>query len=83
MARQLLDRLGQAGLPDGSPTSPEHKKIEHSRIGSRFTRYARMADSIFKSLGWPKAQRINLRRITKQKRQPGDHPALGDTYFRY
>jgi len=42
-----------------------------------------MADAIFGTLGWPNAKRINLRRITKQKRQPGDNPALGDTYFKY
>lgn len=53
------------------------------RIGRHFTRFAKMADAIFETLGWPNAKRINLRRITKQKRQPGDHPALGDTYFRY
>lgn len=53
------------------------------RIGRHFTRFAKMADAIFGTLGWPNAKRINLRRITKQKRQPGDHPALGDTYFKY
>ncbi|WP_152985260.1 putative type VI secretion system effector [Stenotrophomonas beteli] len=53
------------------------------RTGRHFTRFAKMADAIFETLGWPNAKRINLRRITKQKRQPGDHPALGDTYFRY
>lgn len=53
------------------------------RMGRRFTRFAKMADAIFQTLGWPNAKRINLRRITKQKRQPGDHLALGDTYFRY
>ncbi len=53
------------------------------RIGSRFTRYARMADAIFKSLGWVNGKYINLRRITKLNKSVDDHPALGDTYFRY
>lgn len=53
------------------------------RIGRRFVSYARMADSVFSTLGWKGARRMNLRRVTKRKRQPGDHPALGDTYFRY
>ncbi|AWH54729.1 hypothetical protein C1924_16850 [Stenotrophomonas sp. ESTM1D_MKCIP4_1] len=53
------------------------------RIGSRFTRYARMADSIFKSLGWVNWRYLNLRRITNLSKRVGDHPALGDTYFRY
>ncbi|MBH1556854.1 hypothetical protein I5U56_19515 [Stenotrophomonas maltophilia] len=53
------------------------------RIGRRFVSYARMADSVFSTLGWTGARRMNLRRVTKRKRQPGDHPALGDTYFRY
>jgi len=53
------------------------------RIGSRFTRYARMADSIFQSLGWANGKYINLRNITKLNRSVDDHPALGDTYFRY
>ncbi|HGM6069938.1 TPA: putative type VI secretion system effector [Stenotrophomonas maltophilia] len=52
-------------------------------IGSRFARYTRMADSIFKSLGWVNGKYINLRRITKLNRSVDDHPALGDTYFRY
>lgn len=53
------------------------------RIGSRFTRYARMADAIFNSLGWVNGKYLNLRRITNLKKRAGDHPALGDTYFRY
>lgn len=53
------------------------------RIGRRFVCYARLADSVFSTLGWRRARRINLRRVTKVKRRPGDHPALGDTYFRY
>lgn len=53
------------------------------RIGRRFVSYAKMADSVFSTLGWKGARRMNLRRVTKRKRQPGDHPALGDTYFRY
>jgi len=53
------------------------------RIGRRFVCYARMADSIFSTLGWKGARRINLRGVTKRKRQAGDHVALGDTYFRY
>lgn len=53
------------------------------RIGRRFVCYTKLADSVFSALGWRGARRINLRRVTKRKRQPGDHPALGDTYFRY
>jgi len=53
------------------------------RVGRRFVSYAKLADSVFSTLGWKGARRINLRRVTKRKRQPGDHPALGDTYFRY
>lgn len=53
------------------------------RIGRRFVYYAKLADSVFSTRGWKGARRINLRRVTKSKRQPGDHPALGDTYFRY
>ncbi|HIE1101359.1 MULTISPECIES: putative type VI secretion system effector [Stenotrophomonas] len=53
------------------------------RVGRRFSRFARMADSIFDTLGWKRGASINLRRTTKAKRQDGDHPALGDTYFRY
>lgn len=53
------------------------------RIGRRFVCYAKMADSIFSTLGWKGARRINLRGVTKRKRQAGDHVALGDTYFRY
>ncbi|HEL4114386.1 TPA: hypothetical protein UM343_004572 [Stenotrophomonas maltophilia] len=53
------------------------------RIGSRFTRYAKMADAIFKSLGWVNGRYLNLRRVTNLKKRAGDHPALGDTYFRY
>lgn len=53
------------------------------RMGRRFTRFAKMANSIFATLGWKNGKRINLRRLTKLKRRDGDHVALGDTYFRY
>lgn len=53
------------------------------RIGRRFIRYAKMADSIFSALGWSRGATIDLRKITRAARQKGDHVALGDTYFRY
>lgn len=53
------------------------------RIGCRLHRFSRLADAIFGSLGWSDGKGVNLRVITKMKRSPGDHVALGDTYFRY
>lgn len=53
------------------------------RIGRRFTRYAKTADSIFSALGWNRGAAIDLRKRTRAARQKGDHVALGDTYFRY
>ncbi|UEX17668.1 hypothetical protein LMF57_16895 [Stenotrophomonas sp. SI-NJAU-1] len=53
------------------------------RVGRRFVSYAKLADSVFSTLGWKGPRGINLRRVTKRKRQAGDHVALGDTYFRY
>jgi len=42
-----------------------------------------MAEKIFLALGWKDIERIDLRKVTKQKRKPTDPPALGDTFFRY
>lgn len=53
------------------------------RIGTRFRPFVRMADKVFSALGWPDAKQINLRRISQEKRLPGDPVELGDRYFRY
>lgn len=53
------------------------------RIGLRFVRYTRLANSVFATLGWPREKSINLRRTTRLKRREEDHADLGDTYFRY
>ncbi len=53
------------------------------RIGNRFRPFVKMADRIFLALGWPDAKQINLRRISREKRLPGDPVELGDRYFRY
>ncbi|AUI90893.1 hypothetical protein BVV10_13080 [Xanthomonas oryzae pv. oryzae] len=53
------------------------------RLGRRFDVFISMAEKIFLALGWKDIERIDLRKVTKQKRKPTDPPALGDTFFRY
>lgn len=53
------------------------------RIGNRFQPFVKMADRIFSALGWSDAKRISLRRISRERRLPGDPAELGDRYFRY
>lgn len=53
------------------------------RIGRRFKKFIRTAESIFSALGWPDVKWVNLRNDVAARRQPGDPPQMGDTYFRY
>lgn len=53
------------------------------RMGRRFAPFTRMAEIIFSSLELKGVKRLDLRRITKSSRRPGDSPALGDSYFRF
>jgi hypothetical protein len=52
-------------------------------LGRRFTPYTRMAEAVFTAIGWSDVKWVNLRADVKKLREPGDPPALGDSYFRY
>lgn len=53
------------------------------RISARYMPFVRIAEGVFRTMGWQNVERINLRRQTLENKKPGDDPYLGAYYFRY
>lgn len=53
------------------------------RIAAKYMPFVRIAEGVFRAMGWKDVERINLRKQTLKNKKPGDDPYLGVYYFRY